>query len=84
MSLHICPRHGPRKPSSCATFTLNSQKSLASKHAVLPWYCPTLCEPVDCGLPGFSVREGGSPDKNIGVVLANIGVYWLILVAILF
>ena len=25
-----------------------------------------LCDPIDCGLPGFSVREGGSPSKNIG------------------
>ena len=37
--------------------------------------CPTLCNPVDCGLPGFSVREGDSPGKNTGV-------YWPILVAI--
>ena len=33
--------------------------------------------PEDCGLPGFSVREGGSPGKNSGV-------YWPILVAIPF
>ena len=39
--------------------------------------CPTLPNPVDCGLPGFSVREGGSPDKNTGA-------YWPILVAIPF
>ena len=38
--------------------------------------CPTLCGPVDCGLPGFSVR-GGSPGKNTGV-------YWPTLVAILY
>jgi len=25
-----------------------------------------LCDPVDCGLPGFSVREGSSPGKNTG------------------
>ena len=35
-----------------------------------------LCNPVDCGLPGFSVR-GGSPGKNTGV-------YWPILIAIPF
>ena len=29
--------------------------------------CLTLCHPVDCGLPGFSVRDGGSPGKNTGV-----------------
>jgi len=28
--------------------------------------CSTLCNPVDCGLPGFSVREKGSPGKNTG------------------
>ena len=28
--------------------------------------CPTLCDPVDCSLPGFSVR-GDSPGKNTGV-----------------
>ena len=29
----------------------------------------TLCDPADCGLPGFSVREGdgGSLGKNTGV-----------------
>ena len=32
-----------------------------------------LCDPVDSGLPGFSVREGGSPGKNTGA-------YWPILV----
>ena len=25
-----------------------------------------LCDPVDCGQPGFPVREGGSPGKNTG------------------
>ena len=29
--------------------------------------CPALCNPEDCGLPGFSVRDGGSPGKNPGV-----------------
>ena len=37
----------------------------------------TLCDPVDCGLPGFSVMEEGSPGKNTGA-------YWSILVAIPF
>ena len=36
-----------------------------------------VCDPVDCGLPGFSVREGGSPGRNTGA-------YWPILVAIPF
>ena len=32
------------------------KKSLASMHAGLLQLCLTLCDPVDCGLPGFSVR----------------------------
>ena len=36
-----------------------------------------LCDPVDCGLPGFSVRERVSPGKNTGA-------YWPILFAITF
>ena len=28
--------------------------------------CPTLCNPMDCSLPGSSVH-GGSPGKNTGV-----------------
>ena len=37
----------------------------------------TLCDPVDCGLPGFSVREEGSTGKHTGA-------YWPKLVAIPF
>ena len=29
--------------------------------------CPTLCDPVDCSLPGFSVH-GDSPGKKTGMV----------------
>ena len=36
-----------------------------------------LCDPIHSGLPGFSVREGVSPSKNIGA-------YWPILVSIPF
>ena len=28
--------------------------------------CPTLCDPMDCSLPGFSAH-GDSPGKNTGV-----------------
>ena len=28
--------------------------------------CPTLCDPMDCSLPDFSVHED-SPGKNTGV-----------------
>ena len=36
-------------------------------------FCPTLCDPVDCGLPGISVREGV---LQAGI-LELIGQYWL-------
>ena len=83
MSLHTWRHKGTRKPST--TFMLNShwgraatgKKSLASMHAELLQLCLTLSDPINCGLPGFSVREGGSPGKNSGA-------YWPILVAISF
>ena len=80
---HFAPP-GSRR-ASCTTFTLNShwgraatdKKSLASVCTGLLPSCPTLCDPVDYGLPGFSVREGASPGKNTGA-------YWPILVSIPF
>ena len=33
---------------------------------LVAWSCPTLCDPMDCSLPGSSVH-GNSPGKNIGV-----------------
>ena len=79
-SLHTWCRQGPRKPSSCATFTLNcywgraatGKKSLASIHVGLLWSSPTLCNPIDCGLPGSSVR--GVLQARI---LERIGQHWL-------
>ena len=41
-------------------------------HTELLWSCPTLCDPADCGLPGFSVR--GLLQTRI---LECIGQYWL-------
>ena len=72
MSLHTWCCQGPCKPNSCASFTLNShwgraatgKKRPASMCSGLLLSCPTLCDPVDYGLSGFSVREGGSPGKN--------------------
>ena len=49
-------RHLHAQPSlrqSC-----HKQKILASMRTRLLSLCPTLCDPVDCGLPGFSFREG--------------------------
>ena len=69
MSLHTWCYQGTHKSSSCATFVLNSHWGRAATgKKVLP-----LCVQghfasvrlfaylLDCGLPGFSVREGGSP-----------------------
>ena len=83
MFLHTLCCQGAHKPSSCAPFMLKShwgraatgKKILASMYAGLLQSCPTLCDPLDCGLPGFSLRERGSPGKNTEV-------YWQILVAI--
>ena len=69
-------------PPSCSTLTgtelpqAKEKKSLVFMNAGSLRSGLTLCDPVDCGLPGFSVREGDSPSKNTGA-------YWPILVAIL-
>ena len=84
MSLHTWCCQDPGDIHSCATFALNPHWGRAApgkKKKVLGLcmqsrFSPTVCNPVDCGLPGFSVREGGSPGKNTGV-------YWPILVATL-
>ena len=81
MSLHTWRHQGSHKPSSCTTFTLNShwdraaigQKSLVSMRGGSLQSCPTLCDPVDCGLPGFSVR--GVLQARI---LERIGQYWFL------
>ena len=44
----------PRQYSKCCCYCLPSKS------------CPTLCDPMDCSPPGFSVH-GISPGKNIGV-----------------
>ena len=80
MFLHTLWCQGPHKPSSCATITLNShwdrtatgKKSLASICVGSLRSCPTLCDPEDCGLPGFSVR--GILQARI---LERIGRFWL-------
>ena len=80
--LHTWHCHGPCKPSSCTTFTLNShwgraatgkKKKVMSVCTGLLQSCPTLCDSVDCGLPGFSVREGVLQAR----ILDPIGQYWL-------
>ena len=48
-----------------------AKKCLASMCTGLLRSCPTLCKPVDCGLPGFSV--GGVSRQEYWSVLANSG-----------
>ena len=81
MSLHIWSHQGHLKPSSCTTFMLNShwdraatgKKSLAPMHTGSLRSCLTVCDPVDCGLSGFSIREGVRQAR----ILQHIGRYWL-------
>ena len=82
MPLHTGHHQGPSKPISCMTFTLNShwgraatgkKKSLAFMRTESLQLCPTLCNPVDCGLPGFSVRERVLQVR----ILEHIGQDWL-------
>ena len=85
MSLHTWHRQHPSKPSSCAIFTLNSlclgqschrQKGHVSVHTGSLQSCLTLCNPVDCGLPGFSVR--GFSRQEYWNILANTGCHTLL------
>ena len=65
MSLNTWCHQGPCDPSSCNTFILNphwgrvatGHKRLVSMHAGSLRSCPTLCNPVVCGLPGLAVSE---------------------------
>ena len=80
MSLHTWHHMGPCKSSSCTNFMLNchwgrtatGKKSLASIYTGSLRLCTALCDPVDCGLPGFSVRE-----VLQARILEHIGHYWL-------
>ena len=80
MSLHTWRCQGPHKPSSCATFMLNSHwgRAATDKKKVLHLcaqgcFGPVqLCTPVAYGLPGFSVRGVLQPR-----ILECIGQYWL-------
>ena len=83
MSLNTWRHQGPCKPSNCTTFTLNShwgraatgktkKRSCVYERRVTSVLSDSL-QPVDCSLPGFSVREG--------ILGKNTGAYWPILVA---
>ena len=66
-------------PPSCSTLTgamltqAKKKKNLEPMHAGSLWQCPALYDPMDCGLPGFSVREGVVLQARYWSVLANTG-----------
>ena len=82
---HLAPSGSPQAKQLCHLHTQNShwgraatgEKSLAPMSTGSLWSCLTLCGPVDCDLPAFSVRDRESPSMNTGA-------YWPILVAIPF
>ena len=86
MSLHTWRLQGPCKPSSRATFMLSSRWGRAATGKIRlasmrtgSLLCPTLRNPVDCGLPGFSVREGGGFSRQeYWSILANTGCHPLL------
>ena len=79
VSLHTWRCQGSHDSSSCSTSMPNihwdraatGKKKSVSMHMGSIWSHPTLCGPVDCGLPGFSVR--GFLQVRI---LECIGQYW--------
>ena len=86
VSLNTCRHQGPCKPSSCTTFSFNShwaelpqakkkkkKKSCVYMHGVTSGLSNSLQLFVDCGLPGFSVREGVFQAR----ILERIGQYRL-------
>ena len=82
---HLAPSGSPQAKQLCHLHAQNShwgraatgEKSLAPMRTGSLWSCLTLCGPVDCGLPDFSVRDRESPSMNTEA-------YWPILIAIRF
>ena len=69
----LCHLHAqPSLGKSCH----RQKKSLVSKHGGLLQLCPTLWNPVDCGLPGFSVRRFSR--QEYWSILANSGCHTLL------
>ena len=85
---HCAPPGSPKAKHLChlhAQLSLGQsyhrqKKNLASICTGSLWSYPTLCDPVDCGLPGFSVREavgaGGRGDLQARILECT-GQYWL-------
>ena len=78
---HLVPPGSPQAKQLCqlhAQLSLGrsatgKKKCLASVCTGLLWSCPALFDPVDCGLPGFSVRKEVFQAR----ILECIGQYWL-------
>ena len=76
---HLAPSESLQAKQLCHLHTQLSlgqschrQKNLASMHAGSLRSCLTLSDPIDCGLPVFSVREGSSTAR----ILQHIGQCW--------
>ena len=54
------------------------KKSPVSMHTGSLQSSLTLCDPIDCGLPGFSVREWGFPRQEYWSILTNTGCHTLL------
>ena len=75
MPLHTRHPQSLHKPSSCTNFTLSSQTILTAVRAGSLQLCLTLCDSVDCGRPGFSVKERVFSRQESWTVLATTDCY---------
>ena len=48
------PSHRNSRPDGCSAVPRPTQKDCACS---VPQWCPTLCEPMDCSMPGFPVHH---------------------------
>ena len=65
-------------PFRTQKISINPESSFMCVHATLLQPCPTLCDPMDCSPPGFSVH-GDSPGKDRGVGCHALlqGILWI-------
>ena len=85
MSLHTWCRQRPGKTSSCtilcSTLTGAELPQAKNKSCIyarrVTQLCLTLCNPVDCGLPG-SLSERGFSRQEYWSILANSGCHTLL------
>ena len=74
---HLVPPESPASQAAAppvrSTLTRaelpQAKKSLESMHEGSLWSCPTLCDPVDCGLSGQGILQAR--------ILEHIAQYWL-------